>query len=42
LKDHLDKHGLTTEDLKGLAKAIQKPLLVYNWGKNHPSTTFVS
>jgi hypothetical protein len=42
LKDHLDKHGLTTEDLKGLAKAIQKPLLVYNWGKNHPSTTIVT
>jgi hypothetical protein len=41
-KDHLDKHGLTTEDLKGLAKAIQKPILVYNWGKNHPATTVVT
>ncbi|MDR1172569.1 MAG: hypothetical protein LBL24_08965 [Bacteroidales bacterium] len=30
LRDHLKSHNLTMEDLKGLAKAIQTPMLVYN------------
>jgi hypothetical protein len=42
LADHLKAHNLTAEDLKGLAKAIQKPLLIYRWGKKHPSTAIVT
>ncbi|MDR3328766.1 MAG: hypothetical protein LBS63_01480 [Prevotellaceae bacterium] len=42
LKEHLGKHGLAPDDLKGLAKAIQEPLVVYEWGKKLPSTVIVT
>jgi hypothetical protein len=42
LKTHMEKHGLSVGDLKGLAGAIQKPILVYNWGKKNPSTMIVT
>jgi len=29
---HLNKHGLKVDDIKDLAKAIQKPIMVYEWG----------
>jgi hypothetical protein len=38
LRKHLDNHNLTPEDLKGLAKAIQDPILVYEWGSKGKST----
>jgi hypothetical protein len=42
LKDHLDKHRLSTEDLEGLAKAIQNPIIVYEWGMNIKATIIVT
>lgn len=42
LNRHLNKHGLTTEDLKGLAKSIQSPILVYKHGKNSPNIVVVT
>jgi len=38
----LKEHGLTTEDLKGLAKAVQSPILVYKHGLNHPNLAVVT
>lgn len=38
LRKHLKKHGLTTNDIRDLVKAMAKPLMVYTWGekaKNH-------
>lgn len=37
LHQHLKKHGLTADDLKGLAGAIQSPILVYKHGEKHPN-----
>ena len=42
LHQHLKKHNLTTDDLKGLAKFIQYPMLVYQHGKNIPSTIIIT
>lgn len=39
---HLKKQGLTTDDLKGLAKAIQTPILVYEHGENYPNIVVVT
>jgi hypothetical protein len=42
LKGHLKQHGLTTEDLKGLAGAIQKPVMIYEWGTKAKSTVIIT
>ena len=42
LKKHLEKHGLTTRDLKDLAKAIQSPIMVYEWGTKARSTIIIT
>ena len=42
LNNHLNKHSLTIDDLKGLAGAIQYPILVYKHGKNHPNIVVVT
>jgi hypothetical protein len=42
LHRHLKEHGLTVEYLKGLAKAVQTPILVYAHGKNHPNMVVVT
>ena len=42
LEKKLKQHGLTTEDLKGLAKAIQTPLMVYEWGTKSKSTVIIT
>jgi len=42
LKAKLEQHGLTTEELKGLAKAIQSPLMVYEWGDKAKSTIIIT
>ena len=42
LNRHLNKHALTTDDLKGLAKSIQSPILVYKHGKNSPNIVVVT
>ena len=42
LHRHLKEHGPTVEDLKGLAKAVQIPILVYAHGKNHPNMVVVT
>lgn len=42
LHRHLKKHGLTTDDLKGLARSIQSPILVYKHGKNSPNIVAVT
>ena len=42
LNRHLNKHALSTDDLKGLAKSIQSPILVYKHGKNSPNIVVVT
>ena len=42
LHRHLKKHGLTTDDLKGLARSIQTPILVYRHGKKSPNIVVVT
>jgi hypothetical protein len=42
LNRHLNKHAITTDDLKGLAKSIQSPILVYKHGKNSPNIVVVT
>ncbi|GHV60763.1 hypothetical protein FACS1894195_0080 [Bacteroidia bacterium] len=42
LEKHLNKHGLTTEDIKNLAEAIQQPIMVYEWGTRSKSTVIVT
>lgn len=42
LYKHLKKHNLTTDDLKGLAKAIQEPILVYKHGLTKPNIVVVT
>ena len=37
LRKHIDKHGFTTDDIKGLVYALQKPIMVYTHGKTHPN-----
>jgi hypothetical protein len=38
----LKQHGLTTKDLNGLSKAIQSPIMVYEWGTRAKSTIIVT
>ena len=42
LHKHLKKHNLTTDDLKGLAESIQRPILVYKHGLNNPNMVVVT
>lgn len=42
LHQHLKKHNLTTDDLKGLAEAIQSPILVYRHGETRPNLVVVT
>lgn len=42
LNYHLKKHGLTPDDLRGLARAIQSPILAYNHGIENPNKVIVS
>ncbi|MDR3142355.1 MAG: hypothetical protein LBU37_11625 [Tannerellaceae bacterium] len=42
LHRHLKKHNLTTEDLKGLAKAIQNPFFVYEHGLTKPNIVIIT
>ena len=42
LNYHLKKHGLTPDDLRGLARAIQSPILAYNHGIESPNKVIVS
>ena len=42
LHRHLKEHGPTVEDMIGLAKAVQIPILVYAHGKNHPNMVVVT
>lgn len=42
LHKHHKKHNLTTDDLKGLAESIQRPILVYKHGLNNPNVVVVT
>ena len=42
LHQHLKKHNLTTDDLKGLAEAVQTPILVYRHGETKPHVVIVT
>ena len=42
LNRKMKQHGLTTDDLKGLAEAIQFPILVYKHGKNTPNLVIIT
>ena len=32
LKDHMEKHGLTADDIRNLPAALENPIMVYEWG----------
>ena len=40
LKDHMEKHGLTADDIRNLPVALENPIMVYEWG-NKVKTTIV-
>ncbi|MBQ8271167.1 MAG: hypothetical protein IJZ22_08215 [Bacteroidaceae bacterium] len=42
LHQHLKKHNLTTDELKGLAEAVQSPILVYRHGETRPHLVVVT
>lgn len=42
LSRKLKQHGLNIDDIKGLAGAIQEPILVYQHGDVHPNTVIVT
>ena len=42
LKAHLDKHGLTINDIKDLPKALLSPLMVYEWGTTAKSMIVIT
>lgn len=42
LKSHLKKHGLKVSDLKGLAKALQTPNLIYQHGNTNIATVIIT
>ncbi|MBR1769242.1 MAG: hypothetical protein IJ748_02175 [Bacteroidales bacterium] len=42
LQNHLKKHGLTTQEIKDLPKAINEPLMVYEWGTKAKNTVVIT
>ncbi len=42
LKKHLEKHGLTTQDIKNLPNAIQSPIMVYEWGTKAKNSVIIT
>ena len=42
LKDHMKKHGLTTDDVRNLPFAISNPILVYEWGTKAKSIVIIT
>lgn len=42
LKTHLAKHGLKTTDIQNLPKALQTPLMVYEWGSKAKSLVIIT
>ena len=42
LQTHLKKHGLTTQEIKDLPKAIQNPIMVYEWGTKAKNTVVIT
>ena len=42
LKEHLDKHNLSIEDIKNLPQALESPIMVYEWGKLAKSTIVIT
>ena len=42
LQSHLKKHGLDTDDLKGLVKSMREPILIYKHGLNAPNIIIVT
>ncbi|MDR2205564.1 MAG: hypothetical protein LBE36_05355, partial [Flavobacteriaceae bacterium] len=42
LSEKLEQHGLTTDELKNLADAIQNPILVYEWGTKAKSNVIIT
>ncbi len=42
LKEHLDRHNLSVNNIKDLPKAMQNPLMVYEWGTKAPSAIVIT
>ena len=42
LSEHLNKHGLTTKDIADLPKALEDPMLVYEWGTKAKSLVVIT
>ena len=42
LRKHLDKHGISVHDIKGLPYALQSPIMVYEWGDKARSSVILT
>lgn len=42
LKDHMEKHGLTADDIRNLPAALENPIMVYEWGDKVRSTVVIT
>jgi hypothetical protein len=42
LKKHLVKHSLKTEDIKDLVRAIQNPIMIYEWGTKAKNSVIIT
>ena len=42
LREHLKKHGISVSEIKNLPKALQRPMMVYEWGSKAKSLVVVT
>lgn len=42
LKDHMEKHGLTADDIRNLPAALENPIMVYEWRDKVRSTVVIT
>ena len=42
LKDHMEKHGLTADDIRNLPAALENPIMVYEWGDKAKTTIVIT
>lgn len=42
LKDHMEKHGLTADDIRNLPAALENPIMVYEWGDKVKTTIVIT
>lgn len=42
LKDHMEKHGLTADDIRNLPAALENPIMVYEWGDKAKASVVIT